>query len=114
MDQPPEIDSALLQAPRVERRGRTARRLLLAVVAAGIGCLLWFALQVPAITTELVNGLGGGLGDWLGRSSTAVDTPESRRSQVIFLLLIYSAPLTLGTVVYAANYLWAAVDRRRG
>lgn len=105
MNQPPELDAPVLQASPVRLSVGTVRLLLLAVVVAGIGCLVWYALQVPAIASEV--------GDWLGRPTTAVDTPEGRRSQVIFLLLVYSSPLALGALIYAVNYLLAGLARWR-
>ena len=105
MDQPPEINSPLLQAPPTRLSVKTVRLLLIAVVGAGIGCLIWYALQVPAIASELDH--------WLGRPVNAADTPEGRRTQVIFLLLVYSAPLALGALVYLANYVTSGFDRRR-
>lgn len=103
MNQPPELETPLLQAPRVRLSVGAVRLILLAVVGAGVACLVWYALQVPAIASEL--------GGWLGRPTDAADTPEGRRSQVIFLLLVYSAPLTLGALLYAANYLLAGLNR---
>lgn len=106
MKQPPESDAPHLQVPRVGLSVGAVRSLLLAVVGGGIGCLVWYALQVPAIASEVVG--------WLGRPTTAaVDTPEGRRSQVIFLLLVYSSPLALGALLYAANYLWSGFSRWR-
>ena len=106
MNHQPETHSPLLQAPRVNLPTRRVRLLLLAIVAAGVGGLLWFAQSVPAVASELSG--------WFGRPHQAVDTPEGRRSQVIFLLLVYSAPLALGAIVYAVDYLLVSVQRRRG
>lgn len=104
MKQPAETVSPPLQAPRIKIGAGAVRVILLAVVAAAIGYLVWYAQYVPAITTEL--------GGWLlDHPTTAVDTPEGRRSQVIFLLMVYSAPLALGATVYVVNYLIAGLKR---
>ncbi len=93
------------QSPRINSPHKTAQLLLLAVVSVGIGCLIWSAVRVPAIASEL--------SDWIGSSTTAADTPEGRRSQVIFLLLVYSAPLALAALVYVVSYLVARGSRQR-
>lgn len=105
MPQLTETDSTQLPAAAVKPPPRTIRLLLLAVAGGAIVCLVWCAQYVPAITSEL--------GGWLGRPSATVDTPEARQAQVIFLLLVYSAPLVLGAMVYAVSYLLTGLNRRR-
>lgn len=99
MNQPPKIDSPFLQAAPLKLGFGTVMLMLLMVVAAGAALLVWYALQVPAITSEL--------NAWLGRPNPVVDTAEGRRAQVIFLLVVYSAPLALGIMVYTLHYLLA-------
>jgi sterol desaturase/sphingolipid hydroxylase (fatty acid hydroxylase superfamily) len=77
--------------------------LLLMVVGAGVGVLLYFAFRVPAITTEI--------NAWLGRPDTNVDRGDARRAQLVFALFVYTAPLALGILVYVAHFFvnWLSV-----
>jgi hypothetical protein len=70
--------------------------LLLMVVGAGVGLLVYYALQVPAITSEW--------NAWLGLPNPLVDSAHSRAAHVKFLLVVYSAPLALGLLVYLLHY----------
>jgi hypothetical protein len=98
-----KIDSPFLQAAPLKLGFGTVMLMLLTVVAAGAALLVWYALQVPAITSEL--------NAWLGRPNPVVDTAEGRRAQVIFLLVVYSAPLALGIMVYMLHYFLAWLNR---
>ncbi len=61
------------------------------VVGAGVGLLIYNAMSVPAITTEL--------DAWLGRQSQSVDMADGREAQITFVMFCYSAPLLLGILV---------------
>jgi hypothetical protein len=76
--------------------------MLLMVVGAGVGLLVYYALQVPAITSEL--------NAWMGTSNLPVDTTQSRAAHVKFLLVVYSAPLALGLLVYLLHYAVGLVE----
>ena len=77
--------------------------LLLMVVSAGVGLLIYYALRVPAITTEI--------NAWLGRPEAIVDRAEARKAQVIFALFVYTSPLALGMFVYLLHYSINWIDR---
>lgn len=77
--------------------------MLWTVVAAGLGMLLFYAMRVPAITSEL--------NAWFGRSVAMADSVEGRRAQVIFALLVYSAPLGLAFLVYVMHHGVRWMDR---
>ena len=70
--------------------------LLLMVVSAGVALLIYYALRVPAITSEL--------NAWLGRPDQIADRGESRRAQVTFALFLYTAPLALGLLVHLMHF----------
>ncbi|MEM7479323.1 MAG: hypothetical protein AAF483_30435, partial [Planctomycetota bacterium] len=70
--------------------------LLLMVVAAGMGLLAYFAVQVPAITSEF--------SAWLGRSPEGADLDDARWAQLRFALCLYCAPMLLGIFVYVLHY----------
>lgn len=90
--------------PQVVRLGfGTVMLMLLTVVGAGIGLLIYYALRVPAITTELYA--------WLGRPVVAVDSGDARRAQVIFALFVYTAPLALGIFVNGLHFVVNQLDR---
>ncbi|MEO8268673.1 MAG: hypothetical protein ABI557_03070 [Aureliella sp.] len=103
MNQPPKVDSPFMQAAPVKLGFGTVMIMLLTVVGAGVGLLIWYALQVPAITSEL--------NAWLGRPNPVVDTAAGRRAQVTFLLVVYSAPLALGILVYMLHYVLQWLNR---
>ena len=89
------------QSPFMERQPvrlsfGTMMMMLLMVVGAGVGLLVYYALRVPAITQEL--------NAWFGRPDTVVDRSDARRAQVTFALFVYTAPLALGIFVYAIHY----------
>jgi uncharacterized membrane protein AbrB (regulator of aidB expression) len=71
--------------------------LLLMVIAAGLGLLIYNALRVPAVTMEL--------DAWLGRQSKVIDTADGREAQIVFVMFCYSAPLILGILVYTFHQL---------
>lgn len=77
--------------------------LLLMVVGAGVGLLIFFAMRVPALTTEL--------NAWLGRTSENVDPDAARLAQLKFALIVYTAPLALGMLVYFLHFLINWIDR---
>ena len=70
--------------------------MLLMVIGAGVGLLIYYAMRVPAITTEL--------NAWLGRPDAVVDRGDARRAQVTFALCLYIAPLALGIFVYLVHF----------
>lgn len=96
MDQPPKVASPFMQTQPLRPSVNTLLILLLMVVAAGGSLLVYYALQVPAITSEW--------NAWLGRPDPVVDTPAGRAAQLKFLLVVYSAPLVLGLLVYGLHY----------
>ncbi len=73
------------------------------VVSAGVGLLIYYALRVPAITSEI--------NAWLGRPEAVVDRAEARKSQVIFAMFLYTSPLALGVFVYILHFLINWIDR---
>jgi hypothetical protein len=66
--------------------------LLLMVVGAGVAMLWAVALRVPAFSTELRA--------FMGMSEAAGDSQVARQAHVVFVILIYTAPLGLGIMVY--------------
>jgi hypothetical protein len=78
--------------------------LLLMVVFAGLGLLVYNAMNVPAITNEL--------DAWLGRQSKTVDKADSREAQIVFVMFCYSAPLLLGILVHGLHQVINFFDRR--
>ena len=87
-------------APRVESPFSTGseRRwtfgmdwvLLLTLVAAASATLVGYALFLPSVTNEI--------NAWIGRSVPPGDEDQSRRAQIVFLMLCYAAPMLLGLV----------------
>jgi hypothetical protein len=53
--------------------------------------LTGYALFLPSVTSEL--------NAWMGRVALSAEGDESRRGQVVFLILCYSGPMILGLVV---------------
>lgn len=102
MKPPPTTSSPFMQSPPLRFSFSTIMIMLLMVVGAGIGLLIYYALQVPAITSEF--------NAWLGRPNPVVDTAEGRSAHVIFLLVVYSAPLALGMLVYLLHYGLSLLD----
>lgn len=102
MKPPPNIDSPFMQAQPLRFSFSTILIMLLTVVGAGVGLLTYYALQVPAITSEF--------NAWLGRPNPVVDTAEGRSAHVKFLLVVYSAPLALGMLVYLLHYAMTILD----
>lgn len=96
-------ESPFLQPQNVRLGFGTVMLLLLMVVGAGVGLLLYYAARVPAITSEL--------NAWLGRPEVALDNADARRAQVIFALFVYTAPLALGIFVYGLHTIVNLVDR---
>ena len=78
--------------------------LLLMVVFAGLGLLVYNAMNVPAITNEL--------DAWLGRQSKTVNTADSREAQIVFVMFCYAAPLMLGILVHGLHQVINFFDRR--
>ena len=78
--------------------------LLLMVVFAGLGLLIYNAMNVPAITNEL--------DAWLGRQSKTVNSADSREAQIVFVMFCYAAPLMLGILVHALHQVINFFDRR--
>ncbi len=64
---------------------------LLSVVAAGVALQLGLAMQVPSFRSEVYA--------WLGMTAEVVDRETARRSQLFFLLTLYSLPVLFGGVV---------------
>ncbi|MEZ6136766.1 MAG: hypothetical protein R3C53_17870 [Pirellulaceae bacterium] len=103
MHQSREVESPFLERQPVRLSFGTMLVLLLMVVGAGVGVLLFYAFRVPAITTEI--------NAWLGRPDAMVDQADARRAQLVFALFVYTAPLALGIFVYLAHLLvnWVSV-----
>ena len=101
----PHVDSPFLQVKPRRLSFSSVLILLLMVVFAGLGLLIYNALNVPAITHEL--------DAWLGRQSKTVDTADSREAQIIFVLFCYAAPLMLGILVHGLHQAINFLDRRR-
>lgn len=70
--------------------------LLLMVVSAGVSLLLFFAMRVPAITSEL--------NAWFGRPDAVIDPAAGRQAQLTFALFLYTAPIALGILVYSMHF----------
>ncbi len=98
----PKVTSPFMQTQPLRFSFSTIMIMLLTVVGAGVALLIFYALQVPAITSEF--------NAWLGRPNPVVDTGEGRAAQVKFLLVVYSAPLVLGLLVYLLHYLLTLLD----
>jgi hypothetical protein len=98
------VESPFLQQSQQRLSFSTVLLLLLMVVGAGVGLLIYNAMNVPAITTEI--------DAWLGRPSKSVDTADSREAQITFVLFCYSAPLVLGILVNGLHHAINYFDRR--
>lgn len=70
--------------------------LLLTVVGAGVALLMYYAVRIPAITSEF--------NAWLGRPDSSISAGGARAEKVIFATLIYCAPMALGILVYVLHY----------
>ncbi len=103
MPQPPKVDSPFMQTQPLRFSFSTIMIMLLTVVGAGVGLLTYYAVQVPAITSEF--------NAWLGRPNPVVDTAEGRAAQVKFLLVVYTAPLALGMLAYLLHYVLMFFDK---
>lgn len=79
--------------------------LLLMVVGAGVGTLIYYAIRVPALANEL--------NAWLGRPAAVPTGSPARAAQITFILFVYTAPLGLGLLVYFLNAGINWLDRRR-
>ncbi len=99
-----QLDSPFMQRKPVRLGFRTMVLLLLMVVAAGVGLLIYYALQVPAITAEL--------NAWLGRTEAISGSTEARRAQVIFAMFLYASPLALAILVWILHLGINWIDRR--
>jgi hypothetical protein len=104
MNQVPQVDSPFLKREPVRLAFGTLLLMLLTVVGAGIGLLVYYAMRVPAITSEL--------NAWLGRPDPVSDSSAGRAAQVTFVLFVYTAPLALGIFVSALHSLLNWLDRR--
>ncbi len=62
--------------------------LLVMMVAAATALMFTCALMLPPVTSEL--------NAWMGRTVDLGDVGENRRSQIVFLMICYSAPMILG------------------
>ena len=67
------------------------------VVGAGIGMLLYLAIRVPAVSSELRS--------YFGLTEVVVDTEAARKAHIIFVTFLYTAPLGLGIFVYLLHHL---------
>lgn len=103
MTQPPKVASPFMQAEPMRFGFGTMMIMMLTVVGAGIGLLIYYAIHVPAIMSEF--------NAWMGRPNPVVDTAEGRAAQVKFVLVVYTAPLGLGILVYALHYAVRQLDR---
>lgn len=99
-----KLDSPFLPVQSVRLSFGTMVILLLMVVAAGVGLLLFYAMRVPAITSEF--------NAWLGRPDAIVDREAARLAQLKFALFLYVAPLALGMLVYLLHFVVNFIDRR--
>lgn len=77
--------------------------LLLMVVSAGMGLLFYYAMRVPAITSEL--------NAWMGRTDEVVARGDARKAQVVFAMFVYSAPMALGILVWLLHLAINCFDR---
>lgn len=64
---------------------------LLSIVAAGVALQIGLAMQVPAFRSEAFA--------WFGVTAEPVDRGSARRTQLYFLLVLYSLPVIFGGVV---------------
>ena len=103
MRRDPQTESPFMAKATVRLGFGTVMLLLLTVVGAGIGLLIYNAIQVPAITSEF--------NAWLGRPVAALDSGSARRAQVVFALFVYTAPLGLGIIVCGLHYLLNWLDQ---
>lgn len=62
--------------------------LLVTMVSAATALMFAYALFLPSVTSEF--------NAWMGRTVDLGEVGENRRSQVIFLMLCYCAPMILG------------------
>lgn len=97
MDRQPGIESPFMKREPVRLSFGTMLILLLMVVGAGVGVLLYYAFRVPAITSEL--------NAWLGRPDAEINRGDARRAQVTFALFVYTMPLALGIFVYLTHWI---------
>lgn len=105
MNQPEQVDSPFRKREPVRLGFGMMLILLLMVVSAGVGLLIFNAMRVPAITSEL--------NAWLGiTTSSDSDPTDARKAQVVFALFLYTAPMGLGIFVYWLHYLINWIDRR--
>lgn len=103
VEKPDKVDSPFMVREPVRLGFGTMMILLLMVVAAGVGLLVYYALRVPAITSEI--------NAWLGRPDVAEDHAYGRRAQVTFALFTYTAPLALGILVSLLHFVLNWFDR---
>ena len=64
--------------------------LMVMMVAAATALMFAYALLLPPVTSEL--------NAWLGRTADLGEGGGTRRSQIVFLMLCYAAPMILGLV----------------
>ncbi len=79
--------------------------MMLMVVAAGFGLLVYNALRVPDVSAEL--------NAWLGRPDAGGDAADGRRLQLMFALFCYTGPLALGLLVSLLHGAIAWLESRR-
>lgn len=101
-----EVDSPFLLKEPTRIGFGTMMILLMMVVSAGVGLLIYYAMRVPAITSEI--------NAWFGRPNPPFDRSEARKAQVVFALCVYTAPLAMGIFVYILHYLVNWMDRLSG
>ncbi len=65
--------------------------LLVTLVSALVALLIGYASLLPSVTSEI--------SAWMGQPASSVGTESSRRAQVTFLMIAYSAPLGLALVI---------------
>jgi hypothetical protein len=100
----PQVESPFAQLQPRRLSFSSILILLLMVVFAGLGLLIYNAMNVPAITNEL--------DAWLGRQSKTVNTADSREAQIIFVMFCYAGPLMLGILVHGLHQAINFFDRR--
>ncbi len=58
--------------------------------------LLYLALRVPAVSSELRS--------YFGLTEVVVDPESARKAHIIFVIFLYTAPLGLGIFVYLLHH----------
>jgi hypothetical protein len=78
--------------------------LILMVVAGTVVTMFTLAMRVPVFSNELRA--------YFGMTELRLDAEEARKSQLAFLLFLYSAPLGLGLIVSLLHFGSSWIARR--